>query len=214
MFKSKEVFSGILSSTCASNWSLFTSELTSNIPFKIPCITELVQFEVLKKIMFKNTLWKPTDTWFYGENFSIYIRKEAFVFCKKKFVCLFMPSGVHELSLNNTDWILKYFFVHKKPTRKHCNIHRSEMRGYGSSCPWTSLNGHGEEKHGKRKTFKSTPSIHSNQKGFKQTNKLPQNKGPVIWSFGASTKIFVFVNSTRFIYLRFNRNRPQSFTYV
>lgn len=41
-------------------------------------------------------------------------------FFKRKFVCLFMPSGVHELSLNNTDWILKYFFVHKKPTRKHC----------------------------------------------------------------------------------------------
>lgn len=53
MFKSIEVFLGILSSTCASNWSLFTSELTSNIPFKIPCITELVQFEVLKKLRFK-----------------------------------------------------------------------------------------------------------------------------------------------------------------
>lgn len=115
MFKSKEVFSGILSSTCASNWSLFTSEITSNIPFKIPCITELVQFEVLKKIMFKNTLWKPTDTWFYSGNFSIYIRIEAFVFCKRKFVCLFMPSGVHELSLNNTDWILKYFLFIKSP---------------------------------------------------------------------------------------------------
>lgn len=145
--------------------------------------------------------------------FSLY-KDRGVRFFKRKFVCLFMPSGVHELSLNNTDWILKYFFVHKKPTRKHCNIHRSEMRGYDSSCPCTSLNGHGEEKHGKRKTFKSTPSIHSNQKGFKQTNWLPQNKGPVIWSFGASTKIFVFVNSTRFIYLRFNRNRPQNSTYV
>lgn len=50
MFKSIEVFLGILSSTCAS---LFTSELTSNIPFKIPCITELVQFEVLKKLCLK-----------------------------------------------------------------------------------------------------------------------------------------------------------------
>lgn len=57
MFKSIEVFSGILSSTCASNWSLFTSELTSNIPFKIPCITELVQFEVKKlclKTLYEN----------------------------------------------------------------------------------------------------------------------------------------------------------------
>lgn len=75
-----------------------------------------------------------------------------------------MLLGVYELSLNNIDWILKYFFVYKKFMWKYCNIYWLEMRGYGSSCFWLKLllNGYGEENYGKWKIFKSMFFIYLN----------------------------------------------------
>lgn len=42
MFKFIEVFLGIFSFICVSNWSLFILELILNILFKIFCIMEFV----------------------------------------------------------------------------------------------------------------------------------------------------------------------------
>lgn len=46
-----------------------------------------------------------------------------------------LPPAVNDLSLDNTDWILKSFSVHKKARAETLQHQRSQMRGYGSSCP-------------------------------------------------------------------------------